>query len=257
MTVAIPQRGTFTDSLCRWALLVGVVLALVAVVLLAVGPLGWRAGWWHFRFAFTLMPWAAYSGLAAMAISLVAVAAGWRVIAKRRLAIGVLAFLAGGAMAYIPWQYDRMRGVVPSIHDITTDRDNPPAFVEAAATRKAEGANTADYEGAKLAEQQRRAYPDIAPVALDLPPREAFTRALAVAQSRGWTITATDAEAGRIEASERSRWFGFVDDIAIRITATATGSRIDVRSSSRAGRGDFGANAARIRNYLAALRTSS
>jgi uncharacterized protein (DUF1499 family) len=85
----------------------------------------------------------------------------------------------------------------------------------------------------------------------------AFDQALATAQQMGWTIIATDNAAGRIEACERSRWFGFTDDIVVRVTASGSGSRIDVRSSSRVGRSDFGVNAARIRAYLAGLKASS
>jgi uncharacterized protein (DUF1499 family) len=73
----------------------------------------------------------------------------------------------------------------------------------------------------------------------------------------GWTIAASDTEAGRIEASERSRWFGFTDDVAIRVSAAGNGSRIDVRSLSRFGRNGFGVNAARVRAYLAALRDTA
>ncbi len=70
----------------------------------------------------------------------------------------------------------------------------------------------------------------------------------------GWTVVAADAEAGRIEASDRTRWFGFTDDIVVRVTPDGAGSRIDVRSSSRIGTGDFGTNAARVRAYIAMLR---
>jgi len=73
----------------------------------------------------------------------------------------------------------------------------------------------------------------------------------------GWTIVAADEAAGRIEASERSRWFGFTDDIIVRVTASGSGSRVDVRSSSRLGRSDFGVNAARVRAYLAELRETA
>ena len=73
----------------------------------------------------------------------------------------------------------------------------------------------------------------------------------------GWTILAADDAAGRIEASDRSRWFGFTDDIVIRITASGSGSRIDLRSSSRVGRSDFGVNAARVESYLSALRAAT
>jgi uncharacterized protein (DUF1499 family) len=89
---------------------------------------------------------------------------------------------------------------------------------------------------------------------LALQPGAVFSRALDTAQRMGWTIVAADDAAGRIEASDTSRWFGFTDDIVIRITPSDDGSRIDLRSSSRLGRSDFGVNAARIKTYLAALR---
>jgi uncharacterized protein (DUF1499 family) len=237
------------------------VLALAAVVLLALGPIGWRAGWWHFRFAFfNLMPWAAYCGIAAMAIAALAVLFGRRSIAGRQIAIGVFAFAVGAAIAYVPWHFDRLRGTVPPIHDITTDWQNPPQFSAVLPSRQAEEANSVAYEGAKVSDQQRQAYPDIAPVDLAVPPAQAFDRALATAQRSGWTVVASDKEAGRIEATERSRWFGFTDDIVIRVApaggGTGSGSRIDVRSESRQGRSDFGVNAARVRKYLAALRES-
>jgi uncharacterized protein (DUF1499 family) len=146
---------------------------------------------------------------------------------------------------------------VPPIHDITTDPDNPPAFVAVAPLREAGGPDRVAYEGAKVAEQQRRAYPDIVPLTLALQPGAAFSRALETAQRMGWTIVATDGADGRIEASDRSRWFGFTDDIVIRITPSGSGSRIDLRSSARLGRSDFGVNAARIKTYLAALRTAT
>lgn len=234
------------------------LLALVAAVLLALGPIGWRAGWWHFRFALlTLMPWAAYFGIAALAVSALALLFGRSRIEWRGIAVAIAAFIAGLLIAYIPWHYDRIRQTVPPIHDITTDPDDPPAFAAVVAARAADGGNPAAYEGSKIAEQQRQAYPDIAPVALALPPEAAFNRALDAAKQMGWTIVAADGAAGRIEASDRSRWFGFTDDIVVRIEASGSGSRIDIRSSSRLGRSDFGVNAARVRAYLAELRQTA
>ena len=233
-------------------------LAVVAAALLALGPIGWRAGWWHFRFAFlTLMPWAAYFGLAALGVSALALLFGRSRIERRGAAVAIAAFIAGILIAYIPWHYDRLRQTVPPIHDITTDPGNPPAFAAAVAARAADGGNPVAYEGPKIAEQQRQAYPDIAPLTLALPPEAAFSRALDAAKRMGWTIVAADAAAGRIEASDRSRWFGFTDDIVVRIAASGSGARIDVRSSSRLGRSDFGVNAARVRSYLAELRQTA
>jgi uncharacterized protein (DUF1499 family) len=228
---------------------------VIAVVLLALGPIGWRVGWWHFRFALlTLMPWAAYFGIAALVVSAITLLVGWSRIESHGIGVAILAFAVGGLIAYVPWHYDQIRRTVPPIHDITTDPDNPPVFIAAVPVRNAAGDNSAAYGGAKIAEQQRRAYPDIVPLTLALQPGAVFSRALDTARRMGWTIEAADNAAGRIEASDTSRWFGFTDDIVIRITPSGSGSRIDLRSSSRLGRSDFGVNAARIKTYLAALR---
>ena len=83
----------------------------------------------------------------------------------------------------------------------------------------------------------------------------AFNEALQAAKSMpGWTIVASDPEAGRIEASQQSRWFRFTDDIVIRIAGDGAGTRIDMRSTSRQGHSDYGINAARIRAFMGALR---
>jgi uncharacterized protein (DUF1499 family) len=257
MTLATTASGAGRSPL-RHLPILAAALAAAAVVLLALGPIGWRAGWWHFRFAFqTLMPWAGYCGIAALTVSALALVLGRARIEWRGVAIAVMAFAVGVLIAYVPWHYDRMRQAVPPIHDITTDPDNPPAFTAVVAVRTADGSNPVAYEGAKIAEQQRQAYPDIAPLTLSLTRDAAFNRALDAAQRMGWTIVAADDAAGRIEASDRSRWFGFTDDIVIRITASGLGSRVDVRSSSRLGRSDFGVNAARVRAYLARLHESA
>jgi uncharacterized protein (DUF1499 family) len=257
MTLATTASGAGRSPLRHLPVLAG-AFAAVAVVLLALGPIGWRAGWWHFRFAFqTLMPWAGYCGIAALAVSALALLLARSRIEWRGVAVAIAAFAAGLLIAYVPWHYERMRTTVPPIHDITTDPDNPPAFAAVVVVRTAEGGNPVAYEGAEIAEQQRQAYPDIAPLNLTLPPDAAFNRALDAAQRMGWTIVAADETMGRIEASDRSRWFAFIDDIVIRITPAGSGSRVDVRSSARLGRTDFGVNAARIRAYLGALRTAA
>jgi len=251
------STSSIQRSLLRYGPPFALALAVIAVVLLALGPIGWRAGWWHFRFALlSLMPWAAYFGIAALIVSALTLLLGWSRIERRGIAVAVLAFAVGGLIVYVPWHYDQIRQKVPPIHDITTDPDNPPAFVAVVALREAEGPDRVAYEGAKIAELQRQAYPDIVPLTLALAPSAAFNRALDTAQRMGWTIVASDDAVGRIEASDRSRWFGFVDDIVIRVTPSGEGSRVDVRSASRVGRSDFGVNAARIESYLSAVRAT-
>jgi uncharacterized protein (DUF1499 family) len=231
----------------------GLMLAIAALLLLAAGPLGWRAGWWRYGLAFaTLMPYAFYGAAAAMVVSAIGLIGG-RAIGRRGLVMALLGLIIGGIAAYFPWHASQLRGVYPPMHDITTDFANPPSLDFAAAAREAEHGAPPAYPGAETAAMQQKFYPGIAPVMLDLPPPRAFDAALAVAKSRGWTILDADAAAGVIDGYDRSFWFGFTDDIAIRITASASGSRVDIRSASRQGRGDFGVNAARVRAYLAVL----
>ena len=261
-TAATPAATRPGLRLLRQLPRLALLLAVVGAVLLAAGPLGWRAGLWHFRIGFFyLMPWAAYCGLAAIAVGLLALIIGYRINRARQIAIGVVALAIGAFVAYMPWSYNEMRGVYPSIHDITTDPDNPPEFRAILPLRQAEGANPVAYEGAKVGGQQRKAYPDIAPLTLDMPPAQAFARALKTAEQLGWTIVASDpptaSAAGRIEASQRSRWFGFTDDVVVRVAPAGSGTRVDLRSVSRWGRGDFGVNAARVRSFLAALREAA
>ena len=257
MTIATTS-STARRSLLQHIPELAATLAGTALVLLALGPIGWRAGWWHFRFSLlTLMPWAADLGLAAVIVSVLALVIGLAWLDRRGVALALVALIGGGPIAYGPWHYDQIRQAVPPIHDITTAPDNPPAFSAVAPLRQGEGINSITYEGAKIAEQQRHVYPDILPVTVGLVSDVAFALALDTAQRMGWTIVASDKATGRIEASQRSRWMGFTDDIVVRVAPANSGSRIDIRSSSRYGRSDFGVNAARIRAYLAALRAAT
>ena len=91
------------------------------------------------------------------------------------------------------------------------------------------------------------------PLELALPPTQAFARAAETARGEGWEVTALDESAGRIEAVVTTRWFGFKDDVVIRITPAGAGSRVDMRSKSRVGRSDAGTNARRIEEFLARM----
>jgi uncharacterized protein (DUF1499 family) len=223
------------------------VLSVAAVaLLLAAGP-GTRAGLWTFRTGFQMLRYAAWGGMGGAALALVALVAGGR----RRLA--ALALLLGLAAFLPPWMMQRGARSKPPIHDITTDTDDPPPFVAVAPLRR-DASNPVAYGGPEIAAQQRKAYPDVKPAVLPLPPARAFERALDAAKAQGWEIVASVPADGRIEATDTTRWFGFKDDVVIRVRPEAEGSRVDVRSVSRVGRGDVGTNAQRIRNFLQALR---
>ena len=160
--------------------------------------------------------------------------------------------MIGLCIAYFPWNWMQVARVSPSINDITTDTTNPPAFVAVIPLRAASPVSTT-YPGGETAAKQQSAYPDIRPLELTVPPQAAFARALDAAKSFGWEIDTADTASGRIEATATTPWFGFRDDVVIRVAPTPTGSRIDVRSLSRVGKGDLGTNAKRIRAYLAKL----
>src|SRR5215475_9823208 len=109
MTLATTTASTSRSPL-RHLPVLGALLAVVAAVLLALGPIGWRAGWWHFRFALlTLMPWAAYFGIAALGVSALALLFGRSRIEWPGIPVAIAAFIAGLLIAYIPWHYDRIR----------------------------------------------------------------------------------------------------------------------------------------------------
>ena len=226
------------------------IAAAVAILLLVAAGPGTRAGLWDFRTGLGLIRWAAYVGLAGAVLALSALA----VTRPRGAGLWILltALVVAGAAVVLPWRWSQQAKRVPPIHDITTDTQDPPEFV-AVLPQRTGAANPAAYGGDSVAVLQRQAYPDIRPLHLAVPPNMAFARALATARAMGWEIVAADTSAGRIEATATTRWFGFKDDVVIRIRPEAEGSRVDVRSVSRVGKSDLGTNAARVRSFLARL----
>jgi hypothetical protein len=229
-----------------FAVVLGVAAALL---LLAAGP-GTRFELWDYRSGFQLMRWAAFAGLAATALATVML-----LIPRTRRAgpvALVVALALGLGVGFVPWYALRQARALPPIHDITTDTQRPPEFVALLPLRAA-APNPAAYGGPDVARAQIAAYADLRTHRMDAAPAAAFRRALQAARGLGWEIVAAEAAAGRIEATDTTFWFGFKDDVVIRLEADGAGSRVDVRSVSRVGVGDVGANAKRIRAYLRAL----
>ena len=163
----------------------------------------------------------------------------------------LLSVLCAGVPLYHYAQAQRL----PAIHDITTDTAHPPTFVALAATRAA-APNGLAYVGAAVAAAQQQAYPDIVPYLSPLPPATLVAQAATVARNLGWEIVAIEPQQGHLEATDTSLLFGFTDDIVIRIMPHAGGSQLDIRSMSRVGRSDVGANAHRIRRFLQRLQAT-
>jgi len=234
----------------RRTAILALVVAIVALVLLAASGFGYRSELWTLRTAFSMLRWGAYLGVVAAIVALIGMLTTRPV--GRASAPFAVALLLALVAAGLPWSWKQKAGNVPPIHDITTDTQDPPTFV-AVLPLRATARNSATYAGDSIAVQQRAAYPDVIPVQLAIPPAQAFGRAREAAESMGWEMVAADSSAGRIEATATTRWFGFKDDVVIRVRPAGVGSRVDVRSVSRVGGSDVGANAERIRAYVQRL----
>lgn len=228
--------------LARWATW-GAVAGAVAVI---AAPLGYRIG----------APLGPVFLLLAGGVLLIAVSVG---VLGARMARGTgprdrtagAALAAAVVVGAVPVATLVSSLGAPPIHDVTTDTEDPPSFVAAVALNTP---GRTDYDGPGLAERQRTAYPGLGPAILSVAPADAFRRALAVVRRMDWEVLATDPDTFRIEATDRTFWFGFEDDVVVRIAAAgASGSRVDVRSLSRVGVGDLGVNARRVREFLNAL----
>lgn len=227
--------------------------ALSVAVLGALSGFGSRWGVWDFRTGFTLLRWSAYAALAVFVLTLPVL---WmtrpRAGRARGFLLALLALVVCVPVFGLPLVWRARAGDVPRIHDITTDTEDPPRFVDIAPLR-ADAPNPVEYPGPEVAAQQRGGYPDIRPVILDQPIDAVFGRALEAARGAGWEIVSSSLEEGRIEATDRTFWFGFRDDVVVRLTPSGNRTIVDVRSKSRVGGSDVGTNARRIRSYLERL----
>lgn len=226
-------------------------LALFALAVAAMSVMILRAGVLEVGPALATFAAALIFAALAVLLALFAFIAIWRQ-GLSGLGRAIRGLLLGLALLAYPAYLGQVAMTLPAISDVTTDPANPPRF-EALARQRPGDRNA--YPGAAAAALQREAYPDIVPLELNLPPRTAYAAALTVVMKHKWPIAETrPPTAGRreasIEAVARTLLMGFPDDVVIRVSPLGTGSRIDLRSASRYGSHDLGANAARLRALL-------
>lgn len=221
------------------------------LLLLVAGPL-YRLEWLGLGQAFGLMRWAFYLGVASVVVIIGYTL--WRRPGARLGSVLALSALTGLIAAYIPLSQMQAARSVPPIHDISTDLDSPPEFVDVIPLR-ANAPNPPEYAGEETAEQQRQAYPDLAPMILKFPLDEVHQAVEQLVERSDWELVASVRDNGvaRIEATDTTRWFGFKDDVVIRLQTVEEGVRLDMRSKSRLGGGDVGTNAERIRTFIDTL----
>jgi uncharacterized protein (DUF1499 family) len=235
-------------------------LAIFSVVAVAVSIIIVRFGFLEMKPALaTFFGALALAGLSIL-IGFLGFAAIWQ-NGTRGMGRILMAFLIAGLVlaypAYLAVQYRRL----PPIHDITTDPTDPPRFEALSRLRTGDDTNTATYAGYS-AELQRKAYPDIEPVQLEITPERAFDIALRLVTRRKWLVIderppQPPRRIGRIEAVARTPIMGFREDVSIRVQPDGEDSRVDIRSSSRYFDSDLGSNAARVSKLMDDLSTAA
>jgi uncharacterized protein (DUF1499 family) len=252
-------------------------VAIITPLWFASAGLGTRVGLWEYGFGLSTMTfrWGpnllfAAVGLGGLALVLAVV---YRLVFGAANAPGAGGYVAALAALAVGgaglWYADSVRTTartLPPIHDITTDTANPPQFSAAMVERREDdGArNSVDYAAKidprserPLPEVQAEAYPDIVPIDTSAEPQLAYRAALGAARELGWRVTTASEDALMFEGTAETFWYGFKDDVVVRVTALEDGgSRIDARSVSRGGVSDLGANAARLRAFSERVRSS-
>ncbi|GAB4119159.1 MAG: hypothetical protein Tsb0027_13150 [Wenzhouxiangellaceae bacterium] len=232
----------------RWSTRFAYLLAaLVLLFMLASGPV-FKLGWVGFGSVFQGLMLAVPAGLIAMLLLLVGRLC--KVTGNRAW----LVMLLLAAVLFLPIQQALVARSVPGIHDISTDLTDPPRFSAAMVVARKDASNPPEYPGTETAQQQQQAYPHIQPLRLAADRSTVFAQARELVAANGWQLVQANPDRGIIEASDTSWWFGFVDDVIIRIQSDGSGSLVDMRSKSRIGRSDIGANAARIDSFLQQLQ---
>ncbi len=242
--------------------LVSLAAVGLALTIGLAGP-GVRFGWWEYPTGLSILREAALPTLIAAVVSF-----GGFVLAlfkARGLApIALIAAVFAGLAASAPVRMNQLVAANPVIHDITTDFTDPPQIVAGALYERANPPEyNADEETPRsdlpLAAAQRQAFPDIVPMTMRMSVEEAASQSRRIISSMGMKVLKDEAteDGWRIEATDTTLWFGFVDDFVVRIRAESDGARIDLRSKSRVGKSDLGENARRIRKFIKKMEAAS
>ena len=223
-------------------------LGVVALLGFPLAVLGTRMGLYDFRGGFAILQ---VTLLLSITVFVLGVIIGF--VHRHSNKASAKAALMGVVLSLIPLailgNQIRIAKSVPYSHHVSTDVINPPAFNKIVALRGAD-ANPLAYDASVLAEQQQNAYPKVTTLATSESVTQAYQKALTIAQEMGWEIVHQDSEAGMIEATETTWLWQFKDDIVIRIADQNGRTAIDLRSISRVGDSDLGANAQRIEAFL-------
>ena len=218
------------------------------LLLLLSGPL-YQAEMLGLMNAFFAMRIAVIVGAVAIVLALIQVIFMRKTISWPATGIAVL---CAAVAIFMPLSQMNKAKSVPPIHDITTDLVNPPKFVAILALR-ADASNPAAYQGEEIASQQRKAYPELQTQTYQQSAEQVFDAALMAVNDMGLEVVSSDKSLGLIEAYDTTTFFGFVDDVVIRIQSAEQMTTLDARSKSRVGVSDVGKNAERLNALIAGI----
>lgn len=203
------------------------------------------------------LPGLAISTLTGFIAALLGIAGLFAAMRQRKSALSSLTGSLLGFIVAMPTVFTLLAASgLPRIHDISTDLNNPPQFEAVLTQRKTTDNPLERLIPDNLSQLQQVGYPDLKPLLLDRPASVVFERALQLVKSRNWHIAAVSADQGKIEATAVTPVMAFKDDVIIRIQPNGEFTQVDMRSVSRVGVSDLGANATRIREFLSDLQQS-
>ncbi|MFT7185312.1 MAG: hypothetical protein ACI84K_000687 [Pseudohongiellaceae bacterium] len=229
-----------------------VTMSILSIVILCAGPLGYKSGALPLQPAMVTLIVSLGIAVVTLILSLILFALGKDKGFSQNRKFLLIALLISLVPSLFVGMQLKTAASVPEIHDISTDTFNPPVFDAIVMLRKdAPNSLVYEYRGSaeKLAALQIAAYPDLKPLTSILPVNLAIERTVGILKNQGLDVINVNAANGTIEATATSFWYGFKDDVVVRIQATEQGTRVDLRSVSRVGLSDVGANAARIRLF--------
>ncbi|MBB1277556.1 DUF1499 domain-containing protein [Pseudoalteromonas sp. SR43-3] len=230
--------------------LVSLVSLIAFLLVILPGPL-YKFGIVELGTAFAGFKFGVYAGGAALVLLIV------QALFMRKtltLSSGVIALVFSVVAIAMPLNMMNTAKSVPAIHDISTDLVNPPKFV-AIAPLRAEAPNPVEYAGEETAVQQRKAYPELATLSFAQSKADLMTASEQAVKNLGFAVVSANTATGIVEATDTTTWFGFKDDVVIRIKDEGSQRFVDIRSKSRVGRSDLGKNAERIHSIINELNS--
>ena len=224
----------------------GLLFSFISFTTGIIAVVGYRLEWWRHIKAFSIFGWATYMAIIAITFLIVSLYINHNSRQKKVWILDILGILLALPILIGTALFNYAATVYPPINDISTDTKNPPSYWNMP--------NPMEYPQEKFAIKQHKAYPDLVPLVLSQTPKKVFDKALKIVNKNGWKLVSKDREEEQIEAVASSLFFGFKDEVVIRIQKTKNGTLVDIRSRSRIGKIDRGANAKRIRGFIKALK---